>query len=483
MRQIPRHQVLARLRHENPWWQAPHAIPEPFASWRPRAYLDLFVGLVERVGIRRALVLMGPRRVGKTVLLHHLIAAQLRNGESPVSLLYASVDHPLYNGLDLEDVLGIYQEAVGLDPRTTPCTVIFDEIQYLKDWERYLKAIVDRYPKVRCIASGSAAAALRLKSLESGAGRFSEFLLPPLTFYEFMDLLGHRNLIDLDPETKTLPTTQDLAQVNALFLAYINHGGYPEAALSPAIQEDPGRYIKGDIIDKVLLRDLPSLYGIQDIQELNYLFTTLAFNTAGEVSFEALSKTSGVAKNTLRRYLEYLEAAFLLRRVERVDRRARRFQRATNFKIYLTNPSIRSALFAPVDADDEAIGSMVETAIFAQWFHRSDPLWYARWKQGEVDLVRLDPAQRVTWALEVKWSDRGARSPGQLGGLLDFCHTHGLESAWVTSREISGSRSEQGVELRFLPASLYCYAVGYWGLREPRTHFDAIPSPGSPAAS
>jgi len=55
----------------------------------------------------------------------------------------------------------------------------------------------------------------------------------------------------------------------------------PEASLSKAIQADPSRFIK-NVCRQVLLRDLPSLYGIQDIRNLNYLFTTLAYNTAGE---------------------------------------------------------------------------------------------------------------------------------------------------------------------------------------------------------
>jgi predicted AAA+ superfamily ATPase len=81
----------------------------------------------------------------------------------------------------------------------------------------------------------------------------------------------------------------------------------------------------------VLLRDLPSLYGISDTQELNRLFTTLAYNTGNEVSIDELSKDSGVAKNTLRKYLEYLEAAFLIHRLYRIDENARRFKRAMHF--------------------------------------------------------------------------------------------------------------------------------------------------------
>src|SRR5262249_46852261 len=154
---------------------------------------------------------------------------------------------------------------------------------------------------------------------------------------------------------------EQLNDLNSAFVHYLNFGGYPEVIFSEAIQADPARFIKSDIVDKVLLRDLPSLYGIQDIQELNYLFTTLAFNTANEVSLEELSKNSGVAKNTIKRYIEYLEAAFLIKIVHRIDRDCSRFQRANFFKVYLTNPSVRSALFSPLSQDDESIGNLAET--------------------------------------------------------------------------------------------------------------------------
>ena len=122
------------------------------------------------------------------------------------------------------------------------------------------------------------------------------------------------------------------------------------------MQSDPGRYIRNDIIDKVLLRDLPSLYGIKDVQELNSLFTTIAYNTGNEFTYEQLSINSGVAKNTIKRYIEYLEAAFLIRVINKIDQNAKKFKRATVFKIYLTNPSLRGALFSPIGKDDDFMG-------------------------------------------------------------------------------------------------------------------------------
>lgn len=460
MRKVPSEQVIKRLQIENPWWET-KKIPSAYLAFNPRAYLELFYPLVETKKIRRATVLMGPRRVGKTVMLHHTIQRLINDGISPNKIGYFSVDHPIYNGLGLEELLDIFSEATGISYLEEECYIFFDEIQYLKSWEIHLKVLVDRLPNIKCTVSGSAAAALRLKSTESGAGRFTDFLLPPLTFHEYMELLGKNNLVVPPEEEGRSFTSGNIEELNESFIHYLNYGGYPEVIFSEMIQSDPGRFIKNDIIDKVLLRDLPGLYGVQDIQELNYLFTTLAFNTSNEVSLDELSKGSGVAKNTIKKYIEYLEAAFLIRTVHRIDRTAKRFKRANFFKVYLTNPSIRSALFSPVNSSDEAIGPLAETAIYSQWFHAETILYYARWKDGEVDIVHLDERQKAMWAIEVKWTDRFYDRPRELKNLIQFCHANNLKEAAVTTRNKSGKITIDNVNLEFIPTSLYCYTVGY----------------------
>lgn len=461
MRQIPEQQVVKRLQTENVWWASPHQIPMSYRNWSPREYFKLFYPLVEKRSIQRAVVLMGPRRVGKTVLIHHAIQNLIRKGINPKNICFFSVDHPIYNGLFLDQLLDIYHQASGVNYREEECYIFFDEIQYLKNWEIHLKTIVDRNANVKCTVSGSAAAALRLKSAESGAGRFTDFLLPPLTFHEYLTLLNKNDLIKNNEGEIPYFEATDIDELNKSFLHYLNYGGYPEAIFSEDIQLDPGRFIKGDIIDKVLLRDLPSLYGVQDVQELNYLFTTLAYNTANEVSLDELSKGAGVAKNTIKKYIEYLEAAFLIKTVHRVDRNAKRFKRANFFKVYLTNPSIRSALFSPVDENDDVIGSLAETAIFSQWFHSEGPLHYARWPEGEIDIVSLDNEQKTDWMVEVKWSDRFYSRPKDLKNVIQFCKQNELYSALVTTKTKSGMHTIGNIDIEFRPVSLYCYTVGF----------------------
>jgi predicted AAA+ superfamily ATPase len=450
--------VIERIAFENPWWKSGR-IDEHFRGMRRRAYFELLWPLVNARDVHRAVIVMGPRRVGKTVLLHHVIDELVVRGTKPSRVCYLSVDHPIYNGLSLDELVTLANEAAGRTAESPRDSVfVFDEIQYLRDWERHLKALVDDHPRARWIASGSSAAALRLKSVESGAGRFTEFLLPPLTFHEYLVLLGKDDLVEQRDDRSVC---SDLGALNAEFVDYLNFGGYPEVALSSTIRTEQARYVRSDIIDKVLLRDLPTLYGIQDVQELNSLFMTLAFNTANEVSLEALSKRSGVAKNTIKRYIEYLEAAFLVKRVHRVDENARRFQRATYFKVYLTNPSLRAALFAPMHVDDEDMGDLVETAVFAQWFHSvRTHLHYARWKTGEVDIVELGADERPTWVVEAKWSDRFVDQRHELRELIGFCRHHHIDDALVTTRTMEGVHEAGGVVIEFRPASLYCFEVG-----------------------
>ncbi len=461
--------IIDRLRFENPWWVS-GKVEADYSIMLPRKYFDLFYLLVVENEVRRSVVLMGPRRVGKTVMLHHTIQLLLEHKHDLHKICFINIENPIYNNLGLEKLFKLAMKASGAE-NPNGWFVFFDEIQYLKDWEIHLKVLTDSFPNSKFTVSGSAAAALKLKTSESGAGRFTDFMLPPLTFHEYIYLKRLEHLmrpsnIEWQGNIQNFFSTINIGELNSHFLNYINFGGYPEVISSKSIQSNPGRYIKNDIIDKVLLRDLPTLYGIQDVQELNSFFTSLAYNSGNEVSLEALSSSSGVAKNQLKKYLEYLEAAFLIRTIHRVDDNAKKFQRTTFYKIYLTNPSLRSALFFPLQATDEAMGNMVETAIYSQWMHRDwfQP-WYARWtngrKHGEVDMIGLDEKRfKPVWALEIKWSNRYYDKPKELESLIWFCKNNDLETALVTTIDREGILSYEGIRLQFIPSSVYAYVVG-----------------------
>jgi predicted AAA+ superfamily ATPase len=403
-------------------------------------------------------------------MLFHSIQQLICEKVDPQKIFFIGIDNPIYVQLGLEDILNLCKKSLHLK-HLKGCYVFFDEIQYLKDWERHLKVLVDTFPETKFIVSGSAAAALKWHSSESGAGRFTDFMLPPLTFQEYIHLRGMDHLMYKDKihyGDQEIPycLTHDIKVLNKEFIHYLNFGGYPEVVMSEKIQSDMGRYVKNDIVDKVLLRDLPSLYGIKDVQELYRFFTYIAYNTGNEFAYETMSRESGIQKDTLKKYLEYLEAAFLIKVLNKVDLNAKRLKRVTSFKVYLTNPSLRTALFSPISETDEEMGNMIETAVLSQWMHREKlDLTYARWKEGrkegEVDLVLVDDRKyKPVWGVEIKWSNRYFEKPGDLKSLIYFCKSNQFEKALVTTIDEIGTKKLEGIRLSFLPASLYSYNVG-----------------------
>lgn len=475
---IPAARIKERLRFENPWW-ANRTIQAEIASLPRRLYFDLFYPYVTDLTVKRAIIVVGPRRVGKTVMMHQTIDALIKDGTSPRKIVFIGIDNPIYINLGLEELL---QQALEASGQTGPegCFVFFDEIQYLKDWERHLKVLVDSYPATKFVVTGSAAAALQAKSSESGAGRFTDFILPPLAFAEYLHLQGLERLIKPSStvcEDDPLPSFSavDIKELNRHFFSYINYGGYPEVIFSEAVRGNMARYIRNDIIDKVLLRDLPALYGIRDVQELNRFFAYLAYNTGKEFSPDRLSRESGLDRAQIKKYLEYLEAAFLIKVLHKVDDNARHFKRITAYKIYLTNPSLRTALFSPVSPTDDEAGNMVETTILAQWMHEDHmSLKYARWKQGrtegEVDLVLLDEQrQKPRWCIEIKWSNQYFERPAELKSLVGFCTKNNLPEATVTTIDKEAMKEYERIRLNYYPAAVYAYAAGMNTLRPQST--------------
>lgn len=462
MLQISRDDIDARLALDNPWWETAQQEALPTANMPKRVYFKSFCKLALNFRVKRAAILMGPRRVGKTVMIRQLAAEALRTGMPGENILYASIDTPLYSNLPLS----FFVDAVPPAANGEQCLIMFDEIQYLKDWQVHLKDLVDAYPNVRFVASGSAAAALKLRSQESGAGRFSDFILPPLTFSEYVEFSGRDDLVQ-PGVTRGMYECNDINTLNKLFIDYLNYGGYPEAVFNEEVRKNPDRFIRSDIVEKVLLNDLPSLYGIHNIQELKKLFMFLAYNAGQEASYEGISQESGISKNIVRTYIEYLESAFLVIKLPTVNETCRSMQRERNFKIYLSNPSMRAALFTLVKESDTAlIGHLAESAVFSQWQHSLSfsSLRYARWRTGEVDVVFINEAeQKASWAGEIKWSDKiGTRPEMELKHLRALVTKQPkLKSVFFTTKTLLLQDIEiAGRAVTVVPTSLYCYTVG-----------------------
>lgn len=445
-----------RIKADHVWWNN-KKIPF-YYDFKKRRYYQGFYSVIKQQTLHRAVVLMGPRRIGKTVMMYQAIQDLLDDHIDPKKILFFSLDSPPYTNVSLEELIA---KALETNESTIENSYIFfDEIQFLKDWEIHLKSLVDRNRSTKFIASGSAAAALRMKSVESGVGRFDDFFLPPLTFAEYIDLNGYDALLEeIEVEfrgPKRFYKTNDIETLNKHFHDYINFGGFPEIALNSSIVQNPELVIQKDI-DKVIMRDLPGLFGIQNTLELVQFFNVLAYRTGEILNYKNVSEETKTDNKTLKRYIEYLEAAFLIKVLHRVDVTAKRFKNITQFKVYLTNPSLFTGLFGKIELEDERFPHLVETAVFAQYLIRDHKfLRYANWKrnqnEGEVDLIQLSSNfQKAHWALEVKWSD----SP-KTGKLKHFMKNNNIQKGIITSK----TKFIDGDDLLIVPNSIYAYVIG-----------------------
>ena len=446
-----------RIILDNPWWQTGEVAQE-YRKVSPRLFIDTFYHYLSLDGLKRAILLMGPRRVGKTWLLQHSINRLLSEQKiDPRNIIFLPIDVPVYHNSELEELLYEACKVSGADPKTEWMYVFFDEIQYKKDWETSLKTLTDSYPNIRFVASGSAASVLLKGARESGAGRFTDLTLAPLTFYEYVQMAGR--------DESVLESTE---VTNRLFLDYMNFGGYPELVSNSVVRNDPKQFIQRDIIDKVLLRDLPSLYHIDDVRDLQAFFSYVAYHSGMVQSYEGLSQGTGLSKHTVTKLVQYLEDAFLISRLDRVDINALSLKRATQFKLYLTNPSLRASMFQVISPSDNTyFGYVVETAVAAQLgIDEECRNWrYANWRVGkqqrELDFVKIDAgSQKPISAIEVKWSDGPFEHPAEVKEAVNFAKSNGLSELTITSKSETGVKYCDNVKLSFIPTSFLAYNLG-----------------------
>ena len=272
-------QVIKVLQQYNPWWRTPSAIKEESKPQKRLAYYEALKTLTHK-SIRRFAVLSGMRRVGKTTILYQIIEHLIDEGVNPKNILYATFDNPILKLVNVENVLSIYESMYPIEGTRY---IFFDEVQYTENWELWMKVIYDSRKDIRLIATGSASPILEKGSADSGTGRWSVLKIPTMSFYEYCRLL------DLDlphlPENLRLSELQDLgsAQLGDLMNKFIplqNHfnrylmiGGFPELVLSDD-DSYAQRMLREDVVDKVIKRDVLSLFNIRSPLLMEKLFHT-----------------------------------------------------------------------------------------------------------------------------------------------------------------------------------------------------------------
>ena len=441
-------------------------------AYRRFAYYEAMKRL-DDTSIRRSVVLTGARRVGKTTIQYQMMDALLKRGVPPQKILFVSLDHPMLKLAQFQDILDIYHENICA---TQDVYYFFDEIQYAQDWDSWLKTIYDSQPETKVVATGSASPALVKGSNESGAGRWSVIPVPTLSFYEYCALIGIMG-IDLPKNlrpTDMLGMTQQergrimvkLSDVQNHFSRYLTVGGFPELALA---QNDlmAQQTMREDVVDKVLKRDLPSLYGLRNATELERIFLYLCNISSNVVNIEAITKElNGVTRPTVEKYIGYLESANLIYVSYPIDMKDKKVLKASP-KIYIADAAIRNAVLMDDDvlSNPVEMGKMVETAVYkhvaAFYYQKATRVGYYRGGRSnkEIDIV-VDYPNISKILIEVKYREEAPIANED--AICELCDEASAAIVVTKRADDYGTHNvPNGKKLLRIPAFAFLYLLGH----------------------
>lgn len=464
--------VKSRLLFDNPWWALTDKTPQKFKQPSKRIFFNAFAAKIEKGETGRGVALVGPRRTGKTVMVRQMVARLIEGGVSPRHVLLASLGTPTYWDVGLREIIKLFVARTAETSEGKLLYAFLDEMQYMPDWENELIKVAKNYPNVRLVCVLSAGAPLPQEVEEKDPG-YDISVLPPISFAEFLRFRGReKELFGVDPNNHKLAFNQaNLPALNKEFNYYINYGGFPESILGKTQGAPSPLFVRDGLIERLLHKDMASFFGINDLKGLAHLFTLLAYNTGLEVSIEELARETKIAKNTLRKYLDYLESAWLIRRLHRVDRNAKRFQRAVAFKVFITSPSWYAALFGPVIPTDDVYERLVETAVYTQWLGASKriaALTYASWRGGKVDLVgysdlasQKSRAPEPNLIIEMDWKQKLSGFGEGPQTVTEFVrmNCNGEEDTLLLTNNLVRTGYHRHVRIQSVPASLYAYGL------------------------
>lgn len=397
---ISKDALLKVLTSYNPWWKTGNINPKLSKTYKRFAYYES-MKLLQMENLRRTVILTGTRRVGKTTIQYQMIETLLKKGVQPQKIVFISMDHPMLKLSAMNEILECYHENIYPNQDVY---YFFDEIQYAQDWDKWLKTIYDMQPDTKMVATGSASPVIIKGNQESGAGRWTVVHVPTMSFYEYCELIGVEKpqlpenlkitpLLHKTQQERTAIMLQ-LSKVQNHFIRYLQVGGFPELALA---DNDimAQQIMREDVVDKVLKRDLPSIYNIRNATELERIFIYLCNVSSEIVSIEAITKElSGVSRPTVENYIRYLESANLIYQSWPVDMSDKKVLKAKP-KIYIADAAIRNAVLMDdtVLTDPVEMGKIVETAVYkhvaAFYYQMATSVGYYRGgkKDKEIDIV------------------------------------------------------------------------------------------------
>ena len=330
----------------------------------------------------KAIILMGPRQVGKTTL---------------IKTLFNDRDDILWLNGDEQDVRDLFENISSTRLKAiigTNKIVVIDEAQRISDIGIKLKLITDQIKDVQLVATGSSSFELANLINEPLTGRKWEYKLLPVSFEEMSNQNG-------------------LLEEKRMLQQRMIYGYYPEIVTNPGNEKE----ILAQLADSYLYRDILTLDKVKKTDKIVRLLQALAFQLGSEVSYNELAQLCGLDSKTVEKYVTLLEQSYIIFRLGSFSSNLRNELRYSR-KIYFTDNGIRNALisnFSPLSVRTDA-GQLWESFMIAELlkkkhFHYQNlnHYFWRTYDQQEVDLI--ETKNEEIKAYEFKWSEKKSKIP------------------------------------------------------------------------
>ncbi|MFZ2223810.1 MAG: ATP-binding protein [Candidatus Deferrimicrobium sp.] len=332
-------------------------------------------------------VIYGARRTGKTTLLKEFL-----KGTDVPNLLVSGEDIAVQGYLSSRSIDKL-KAFIG-----TASMLVVDEAQKVPDIGLNLKLIVDHIPGTMIVATGSSAFDLARSVGEPLTGRKFTLNLFPLSQME-IGRIEQRHQTDANLENRLV------------------YGSYPEIVL---MEDNLGRerYLK-EIVSSCLYKDILELDGVRHSAKISRLLQLIAFQIGKEVSYPEVATGLGLSRNTVERYLDLLEKAFVIRKLTGFSRNLRT-EITRNCRYCFLDNGIRNALinnFNPLELRDD-VGMLWENYLVVERMKKQEYIgpsannyFWRTYSRNEVDLV--EEREGRLFAYEMKWGKARPRPPGE----------------------------------------------------------------------
>ena len=338
---------------------------------------ELFQKLNEKFNKGKAIVLLGPRQVGKTTLINTCLEGK--------DFLFLNGDDPEIRNLLENTGVSKLRSIIGKN------TLIFiDEAQRIKDIGLIAKMIIDQFKEVQLLISGSSALEINQSTQEPLTGRKFEYQLFPISWEEFENHVGY-------------------LEANTQLEERLIYGMYPDVLNN---RSDAGEILK-QLTTSYLYKDVLSITGIKKPELLDKLLKALALQIGSEVSYNELANLLQIDKTTVSKYIDLLEKAYIIFRLNSYSRNQRN-EIKNNRKIYFYDNGIRNMIINNLNplelrTDKGALWEnfLISERIKLQQYNQlytNNYFWRTVQKQ-EIDFVEETNGQ-VT-AYEFKWNSKG----------------------------------------------------------------------------